>query len=64
MLITNEAGGLPAARHRRQPLQRFEPLVIAFVRGLSVRDVETSPADTFGSASSVSKSTVSRVCGA
>jgi putative transposase len=41
----------------------LESLVIAgFVRGLSVRDVEASPADALGPDSTVSKSTVSRIC--
>ena len=43
----------------------LESLVIAgFVRGLSVRDVEASLADALGPESTVSKSTVSRICGA
>ncbi len=41
----------------------LESLVIAgFVRGLSVRDVEASLADALGPESTVSKSTVSRIC--
>ena len=41
----------------------LESLVIAgFVRGLSVRDVEASLADALGPDSTVSKSTVSRIC--
>ncbi|GAC1312101.1 MAG: IS256 family transposase [Acidimicrobiales bacterium] len=41
----------------------LESLVIAgFVRGLSVRDVEASLADALGPESTISKSTVSRVC--
>jgi putative transposase len=41
----------------------LESLVIAgFVRGLSVRDVEASLADALGPRSTVSKSTVSRIC--
>jgi putative transposase len=41
----------------------LESLVIAgFVRGLSVRDVEASLADALGPQSTVSKSTVSRIC--
>lgn len=41
----------------------LEALVIAgFVRGLSVRDVEASLADALGPESTVSKSTVSRIC--
>src|SRR5215210_5761486 len=41
----------------------LESLVIAgFVRGLSVRDVEASLADALGPDSTISKSTVSRVC--
>jgi len=41
----------------------LESLVIAgFVRGLSVRDVESSLADALGPDSTVSKSTVSRIC--
>ncbi len=41
----------------------LESLVIAgFVRGLSVRDVEATLADALGSESTLSKSTVSRVC--
>jgi transposase-like protein len=41
----------------------LESLVIAgFVRGLSVRDVEASLADALGPSSTVSKSTVSRIC--
>jgi transposase-like protein len=41
----------------------LESLVIAgFVRGLSVRDVEASIADALGPESTVSKSTVSRIC--
>ncbi len=41
----------------------LEALVIAgFVRGLSVRDVEASLADALGPDSTVSKSTVSRIC--
>jgi transposase-like protein len=41
----------------------LESLVIAgFVRGLSVRDVEASLADALGPGSTVSKSTVSRIC--
>lgn len=41
----------------------LESLVIAgFVRGLSVRDVEASLADALGAESTVSKSTVSRIC--
>jgi putative transposase len=41
----------------------LESLVIAgFVRGLSVRDVEASLADALGPESTLSKSTVSRVC--
>ena len=43
----------------------LESLVIAgFVRGLSVRDVEASLADALGPDSTVSKSTVSRICDA
>ncbi|MGH9030325.1 MAG: IS256 family transposase [Acidimicrobiales bacterium] len=43
----------------------LESLVIAgFVRGLSVRDVEASLTDALGHESSISKSTVSRICGA
>ena len=43
----------------------FESLVISgFVRGLSVRDVEASLADALGAEAALSKSTVSRVCGA
>lgn len=41
----------------------LESLVIAgFVRGLSVRDVEASLADALGPESTISKSTVSRIC--
>ena len=41
----------------------LEALVIAgFVRGLSVRDVEATLADALGPDSTVSKSTVSRIC--
>ncbi len=41
----------------------LESLVIAgFVRGLSVRDVEASLVDALGPESTVSKSTVSRIC--
>ena len=41
----------------------LESLVIAgFVRGLSVRDVEASLTDALGPESTVSKSTVSRIC--
>ena len=41
----------------------LESLVIAgFVRGLSVRDVEPSLTDALGADSTVSKSTVSRIC--
>jgi putative transposase len=41
----------------------FESLVIAgFVRGLSVRDVEATLADALGPESTLSKSTVARVC--
>ena len=41
----------------------LESLVIAgFVRGLSVRDVEATLADALGSESTLSKSSVSRVC--
>ena len=41
----------------------LESLVIAgFVRGLSVRDVEASLAEALGPESTVSKSTVSRIC--
>jgi putative transposase len=41
----------------------LESLVVAgFVRGLSVRDVEASLADALGPESTVSKSTVSRIC--
>ena len=41
----------------------LESLVIAgFVRGLSVRDVEATLADALGPESTLSKSTVSRVC--
>ncbi len=41
----------------------LEALLIAgFVRGLSVRDVEVSLADALGPESTVSKSTVSRIC--
>jgi transposase-like protein len=41
----------------------LESLVIAgFVRGLSVRDVEASLTDALGAESTVSKSTVSRIC--
>lgn len=43
----------------------LESLVIAgFVRGLSVRDVEATLADALGPEAALSKSTVSRVCGA
>jgi transposase-like protein len=41
----------------------LECLVIAgFVRGLSVRDVETTLADALGAEAALSKSTVSRIC--
>ncbi len=41
----------------------LESLVIAgFVRGLSVRDVENTPADALGAEAALSKSTVSRIC--
>ena len=41
----------------------LETLVIAsFVRGLSVRDVEATLADTLGDQAAVSKSTVSTIC--
>src|SRR6478672_439445 len=41
----------------------LESLVIAsFVRGLSVRDVEATLADSLGDQASISKSTVSQVC--
>src|SRR5438034_11079119 len=41
----------------------LEALVIAgFVRGLSVRDVESTLADALGAEAALSKSTVSRVC--
>jgi putative transposase len=41
----------------------LESLVIAgFIRGLSVRDIEASLADALGPESTVSKSTVSRIC--
>lgn len=40
-----------------------ESLVIAgFVRGLSTRDVETTLAEALGEQSTVSRSTVSRIC--
>jgi putative transposase len=43
----------------------LESLVIAgFVRGLSVRDVEATLADALGAEAALSKSTVSRICGA
>ena len=46
----------------RVPHQRVEVLVIAgFVRGLSVRDVEATLADTLGAEAALSKSTVSRI---
>ena len=45
--------------------QRLGCLVIAgFVRGLAVRDVEASLAEALGAEAALSKSTVSRVCGA
>ena len=41
----------------------LESLVIAgFVRGLSVRDVETTLAEALGAEAALSKSTVSRIC--
>jgi putative transposase len=43
----------------------LESLVIAgFVRGLSTRDVEATLADALGAEAALSKSTVSRICGA
>ena len=40
----------------------LESLVIGFVRGLSVRDVQNTLADALGAEAALSKSTVSRVC--
>ena len=37
-------------------------VIAAFVRGLSVRDVEATLADALGAEAAMSKSTVSRVC--
>ena len=62
MRATSEAFALGCSA-RGSPDHALESLVIAgFVRGLSVRDVEASLADALGPDSTISKSTVCRIC--